>query len=89
MRPFDITVLRSGTLNVNLTWAEAAVDLDLYLTDSGCSRLAGCAILARSLERSGTMETFSRQVQANDRLKIWADNLDRAPQAFTMRWSVE
>ena len=74
----ELAVSRDEALVATLTWT-ARLDLDLYLTDASCTGYPpdACAILARSVEETGTREELSRSVKAGERYKLWVDNLSR------------
>src|SRR5215207_7360340 len=61
-----LTVPVSGDLTLRLTWANANVDLDLYLASSSCTEsmypLSTCGVILASLSSSGTSETITRRV---------------------------
>lgn len=67
---------RDGMLTATLAWTGNA-DLDLYLTSADCTGYPpdACAILARSVQETGTREELTRAVRAGDRFKVWVDNL--------------
>jgi hypothetical protein len=67
------------TLAVTLTWT-AAVDLDLYLTDTECTGYPPdrCHVLARSTESTGQREEVTWPLSQSTRLKVWVDNFSRA-----------
>jgi hypothetical protein len=69
----------TGILTVDLTWDDAAVDLDLYLTDASCNAYppTGCTLLAASRETATNRERLSRSVRRGDSLRLWVDNFDR------------
>ena len=78
---FDITehqftTTRSGNLTATVTWANSAIDLDLYLTASNCNNYppVACTILERSDAATGTSETVRRSVSPGTQLKFWVDN---------------
>jgi len=80
------TPARDGVLVATLTWTGNA-DLDLYLTRADCTGYPpdACAILAKSVEESGTREELSRAVQAGDRFTLWVDNLSPStPAAYRL-----
>lgn len=75
--PFSVSV--SGDLTLRLTWADGAVDLDLYLANSSCSvslyPLGNCDIVAQSIAATGTSEVIGRAVSAGQSYQVWVDNL--------------
>lgn len=73
----SFTASRSGTMRLVLTWANAAIDLDLYLTAGSCNAsypLGSCSMLGISDGVVGTTETIERQVGSGEQFKIWVDN---------------
>jgi hypothetical protein len=89
----SVTIPRSGNMTVRLTWQDGSVDLDLYLTASGCVELyplSACNILANSTALAGTSEQVTRSVSSNDALAIFVDNLDLSrAQAYTVTIEVQ
>ena len=81
----------SGTLSATLTWADAAVDLDVYLTASSCAGYPplDCTVLAKSVAESGVREQVTRAVKADERYLLWIDNLTQGKSAdYTLAVSV-
>ena len=87
-----VTVPRAGAMSVQLTWSDAAVDLDLYLAQTSCNTLypqAACGILAASTS-SSTTETLTRNVSTGESFAIFVDNLSISkPAAYTINVSVQ
>jgi len=84
---WELTTTGSGAggLWVYLLWADASVDLDLYLTDGSCNGYPPfeCTILAASARDPGsTSERLSIGVRAGDRYRVWVDNFSKAPQPY-------
>lgn len=80
-----------GTLNVTLSWANAAVDLDFYLTDGTCTGYPplDCTILAKSVDEGTTTEQLTRALKVNERYLLWVDNLTLGTgQAYTISGAV-
>lgn len=85
-----LTIERSGNLTLELSWPGAA-DLDIYLTDAGCTDI----FQQRTCERFGTADSISqnperitRTVTGGSRFNIWVVNASRATSAnytLTMR----
>lgn len=71
-----LTPPRSGQMRLLLNWANGAIDLDLYLTDSTCNTYPPlhCATLATSAGALGTSETINRRVTAGEPVKLWVDS---------------
>lgn len=74
----SLTASRAGLMRITLTWSNAAIDLDMYLTNSACDGYPPlrCTSLATSATASGTSESITRQVDAGEQLKVWVDNFD-------------
>src|SRR4051812_1613317 len=52
----SLTIPRAGNLTLQLTWPDQTIDLDLYLTASGCTQIygtTGCTPLVGSNNNSG------------------------------------
>lgn len=66
---------RGGTLTIVLRWP-AAIDLDLYLTNSGCqvNNPGNCTILAAAAGTTGVQESVTRVVTKGEAFKIIVDN---------------
>jgi hypothetical protein len=71
-----VTAPRGGTFRAVLTWQNAAVDLDLYLTDATCNEYpkGSCTIIAESDAISGTTETVQHTVTSGQQMKLWVDS---------------
>jgi hypothetical protein len=65
-------------LRLTLSWANPAIDLDMYLTDATCNSYPplSCTILATASVGSGSSETLTRTVASGDHLKVWVDNFN-------------
>jgi hypothetical protein len=82
-----ISTSRAGTLDVTLTWANPAIDLDLYLTGPQCTGYppTDCTLLASSDRFTGTSENIQRTVASGEQFKVWVDNWDEAlPSNYTL-----
>jgi hypothetical protein len=73
-----LTASRAGQLRLTLSWANPAIDLDMYLTDATCNSYPplSCTILATASVGSGSSETLTRTVASGDHLKVWVDNFN-------------
>jgi hypothetical protein len=88
----DFSAPRAGNLRLILTWANAAIDLDLYLTPSTCNTypLGSCQMLGISDGVGVTVETIERQVNSGDRFKIWVDNWhETLPSNYSVQVTIE
>jgi hypothetical protein len=79
---------RAGNMTIVLRWANAAIDLDLYLTAANCNQypLGGCTLLGISDGVQGTQESITRQVSNGEQFKVWVDNWH---QSLGSNYSVE
>ena len=76
----SLQIPRSGNLTLRLTWPDSTLDVDLYLTVSGCDQIYGptaCNQLAGSNNSTGTSETIARTVNSGENFTIFVDNLHR------------
>lgn len=88
-----LAIPRSGNMTLRLTWSDAAVDLDLYLSQAGCMQLYplnNCGILAASDGSAGTQETILRTVSVGESFQIWIDNIHLTrPQNYTLTINIQ
>jgi hypothetical protein len=73
-----LTISRAGNMTLRLTWPDATMDLDLYLTASGCVQIYGttaCTKIAGSNSASGASETIARSVSSGEAFTIFVDSL--------------
>ena len=77
-----LTINRAGQMTLVLTWADVAIDLDLYLAAATCTTnlypKANCGIVLASDSSTGVRETISRQVNSGETYTIWVDNLNQS-----------
>jgi hypothetical protein len=89
----QLSIPRSGDMQVRLTWTAAEVDLDLYLAPSTCTSLypmAICGVLAGSNAATGILETIARTVSSGERFSLWIDNLHLTlPQNYTINVTID
>jgi hypothetical protein len=73
-QPFTAT--RTGPMTVALSWTDATVDLDLYLTDASCVGYppVDCTLLASSTAVDTTSERITFSVTNGTSYKLWVDN---------------
>jgi len=97
-----MTMPRSGSLQVTLEWDDPTVDLDLYLTPGGCSRLldprrvcvfgdCGCYPAAASARAGVNIERLQYSVGAGATYTIWVDDFTAAanrPTTYRVRFVV-
>jgi hypothetical protein len=89
----DITITRSGTATMTLTWPDADFSLQLYLTGDACadttSLLTGaCRILGASRVGNPPV-TVTIPVNNGDTNTVWVVNRDHLPQSFTVDIQIE
>lgn len=83
---------RSGRMTLEVSWADPAVNLDLYMTSTGCLELhpiANCGIIERSISTTGTREQVSRGVLEGENLTFYVDNRSNVNQAADVRFAIE
>jgi hypothetical protein len=90
----SLGVTRAGSMTLRLTWADASVDLDLYLTSPGCTTdlypMSSCGVLLTSDASTGTQETIARTVSNGEQFQIWVDNLNATlPQTYTVSMVIQ
>ena len=89
----DVTMSRSGTAMVALTWPDADFSLQLYVTSGVCPDTTslltgGCTILGST--RQGSLPgVVTSPVTEGDRYTIWVLNPDPFPQSFTVSVNVQ
>ena len=82
----------SGTVDVRLEWADAAADLNLYVTDTSCSSIleilgGACRVLGQANGAARPeVVTFATTATAN--YQVWARNLGGTTQAATVEVGV-
>ena len=89
----DVTMSRSGTAIVTLTWPDADFSLQLYVTSGACADATtlltgGCTILGST--RPGILPgVVTSPVTGSDLNTIWVLNTDPAPQSFRVDVDIE
>ena len=89
----DVTMSRSGTATVMLSWPNADFSLQLYVTSGACAdvtslQTGGCNVVGRTRQGSLTGVVTS-PVTGGDLNTIWVLNPDPAPQSFSVDVSIE
>jgi hypothetical protein len=87
----SLTVPRAGNMEVTLRWANASIDLDLYLTESSCTGYppVDCSILAASDASDTNQESIQRTVSSGQQYKVWVDNFSMSdPSNYTITVTV-
>ena len=83
-----LAIPRAGQMTVRLTWASAAVDLDLFLAPGSCVQLhptSTCGVLAVSDAAAGVSEEIVRSVTSGDAFSVFVDNLSPSEsQSYTI-----
>jgi hypothetical protein len=89
----DVTMSRSGTATVVLSWPNADFSLQLYVTSGACADITSlvtgqCAIVGRT--RPGSLPgVVTGPVTGGDVNTIWVLNSDPFPQSFTVNVDIE
>ena len=89
----DVTMSRSGTATVTLTWPNADFSLQLYVTSGVCADTAslvtgGCTIVGST--RPGSLPgVVTSPVTGGDLNTIWVLNPDPFPQSFRVDVHIE
>lgn len=86
----QLTVPRAGNMSITLAWSGSA-DLDLYLTNSGCSEFAVLATCTLHAAADGLVnpERVQRTVTANEAFKVWVDNFSNQSVNYSLTIRVE
>lgn len=73
-----ISASKAGQMTVTLTWGNADIDLDLYLTAATCIGYPPitCDTLRTSDGIGTNMEEVTYSVQNGEQYKVWVDNFD-------------
>jgi hypothetical protein len=89
----DVTMSRSGTATMVLSWPDADFSLQLYVTSGACADITslvtgGCAIVGRT--RPGDLPgVVTGAVTGGDLNTIWVLNMDPFPQSFRVSVAIE
>lgn len=89
----DVTMSRTGTATVTLSWPNADFSLQLYVTSGVCADTTslvtgGCTILGST--RQGSLPgVVTNPVNGGDLNTIWVLNPDPFPQSFTVHVDIE
>ena len=89
----DITMSRSGTATVTLSWPDGDFSLQLFVTSGVCADpivlvTGGCTILGST--RPGSLPgVVTGAVTAGDLNTLWVLNPDAAPQSFNVDVKIE
>jgi hypothetical protein len=89
----DVTMPRSGTATITLSWPNADFSLQLFVTSGVCADTAmlmtgGCTVLGST--RPGSLPGLvTSPVIGGDLNTIWVLNSDPFPQSFTVNVDVE
>jgi hypothetical protein len=78
-------MLRSGTYQAAMTWADPTINLDLYLATPGCPAFppTSCT-LASSTSTNTNSETVTQGVTAGQNLELWVANFSNRTTTFTI-----
>jgi RecA/RadA recombinase len=86
-----VFVSRAGNMTVKLTWADASIDLDLYLTYPDCTGYPplDCTILAASNAVGTKEESVQRTVSSGEHYLVWVDNFSESqPSNYTIEITI-
>ncbi len=72
----SFSVADTGRMTATLTWPDASIDLDLYLTSASCTGYppANCTLLAVSNAVGTNVEQVSRNVFSGEQYTVWVDS---------------
>ncbi len=90
-RVIPVTMPSSGLYRATLTWSDPSIDLDLYLTTTGCGQSYPPGVLCRRAIAdlyTGNMEQISYPVFAGQTYYIWVDNFTLQSSAYLVQHSV-
>jgi hypothetical protein len=82
----------SGSVDVRVQWADAAVDLNVYVTDTNCSSILeilnnACRVFGQATGSARPeVVTFTATSTAN--YQVWCRNVSSASQAATMELGI-
>jgi hypothetical protein len=84
-----LTIPRSGTMTLRLSWPNGSTDLDLYLAPTWCNQLSSCSFVASSETSNGTNESITRNVAEGETFRVWIGNFNFVtPSAYTLSISI-
>jgi hypothetical protein len=80
----DLTVPRDGGGTVTLTWGNATVDLDLVVTNVGCTYPynSSCQVLAMSESLHNMPERLTKDMKAGETYRVWVTNFGEVNQDY-------
>jgi len=83
---YEVTMTANGRYQATLRWADAGIDLDLYLTTTACSTYPpeGSCLLDISDQVGVNSEAISWNVRAGERYHLWVDNFTDRGTAYTI-----
>ncbi len=90
-RVIPVTMPTSGLYRATLTWSDPAIDLDLYLTTTGCGTSYPPGILCRRAIADasvGNTEQIAYPVLAGQTYYLWVDNFMFRSSAYLVQHSV-
>jgi hypothetical protein len=82
----ELAVPRDGAATFTLTWSNAAVDLELVLTDAACTYAyaKSCTLYAETDTPKTTVERITRTVKAGELYRVWVTNFGDADQVYRL-----
>ena len=83
---YDVSMTATGRYQATLRWADASIDLDLYLTTTACGTYppTGSCLLTVSDRVGVNSEQVSWNVRAGERYYLWVDNFTDRGTAYTI-----
>jgi hypothetical protein len=87
-----LTVSHSGNMTLRLTWSDASINLDLYLTGPACDGYppVDCPLFAVSDAVGTTQESIQRTVSSGQEFKVWVDNHSQTqPSHYSLELRIE
>jgi hypothetical protein len=80
----DLAVPRDGAATLTLTWANAAVDLDLVVTNVGCTYpySSSCQVHGISESLHNMPERVTRDMKAGETYRVWVSNFGEMSQQY-------
>ncbi|MGQ0736462.1 MAG: hypothetical protein ACT4QD_22770 [Acidobacteriota bacterium] len=81
----SITMTATGRYQATLRWADASIDLDLYLATTACTTYPPVSCLLAVSNRVGVnSETISWPVRSGENYRLWVDNFTNRGSSYTI-----
>ena len=80
----DLTVPRDGAATITLSWANATVDLDLVVTNVGCTYpySSSCQVFAISESLHNMPERVTKDMKNGENYRVWVTNFGDVSQTY-------